>query len=152
MNTEELSAKILQLEPGAVAENVPQFPTFVVPADKLKQLAFQLKNAPDTAFDYLFNLTGVDFGKELGVVYHLTSTTLGHTVVLKVKTADRENATFDTVTDIWRAAEFYEREVYDLVGIRFTGHPDLRRIFLEEGWVGHPLRKDYVDEINIVEL
>jgi NADH:ubiquinone oxidoreductase subunit C len=56
------------------------------------------------------------------------------------------------VCDVWRTAELHEREVYDLLGVKFNNHPDLRRFFLEEGWVGHPLRKDYVDEINIVEL
>ena len=88
----------------------------------------------------------------LEVVYHLESTIHGHQLVLKVRTADRENGAIDTVSDIWRTAEFHEREVYDLMGIRFTNHPDLRRLFLEEGWKGHPLRKDYADEVNIVEF
>ena len=70
-------------------------------------------------------------------------------VVLKVKTSDRENPEFHSVTEIWRTAEFHEREVYDLLGIKFTGHPDLRRLFLDSSW-GFPLRKDYVDDINIV--
>jgi NADH:ubiquinone oxidoreductase subunit C len=86
------------------------------------------------------------------VVYHLRSTKLGHELVLKVKTEDRENPSFDTVCDIWRTAEFHEREIFDLLGIRFNNHPDLRRMFLDENWVGYPLRKDYSDEVNIVEL
>jgi NADH:ubiquinone oxidoreductase subunit C len=90
--------------------------------------------------------------KYLEVVYHLESTTLTHQLVLKVRTDDRENGSVDTVCDIWRTAELHEREAYDLLGIRFNNHPDLRRFFLEEGWIGHPLRKDYVDEVNIVEL
>jgi NADH-quinone oxidoreductase subunit C len=152
MNKEEITAKILQLVPEAQAEENKQFPVFIVPAGKAHALAKELKENAELAFDYLFNLTGVDLGKELSVVYHLESTTQWHSVVLKVKTADRETPAFDSVTDIWRAAEFYEREVYDLFGIRFNGHPDLRRIFLEEGWKGYPFRKDYVDDINIVEL
>jgi NADH:ubiquinone oxidoreductase subunit C len=90
--------------------------------------------------------------KFLEVVYHLESTTHKHQLELKVRTDDRVNGAVDTVSDIWRTAEFHEREAFDLVGIRFNNHPDLRRIFLEEGWLGHPLRKDYVDEVNIVEL
>ena len=73
-------------------------------------------------------------------------------MVLKVKISDRENPAVDTVSDIWKTAEFHEREVYDLFGIKFNNHPDLRRILLEEDWEGYPLRKDYKDEVNIVEL
>ena len=91
-------------------------------------------------------------GKELVVVYHLASTLHKHEIVLKVKSDDRENPAVDTVCDLYHGAEFFEREVYDLFGIRFNGHPDMRRIFLDENWQGHPLRKDYIDEINIVEL
>ena len=68
---------------------------------------------------------------------------------MKVKTPDRENPEFQSVTDIWKTADLHEREVYDLLGIKFTGHPDLRRLFLDSSW-GYPLRKDYVDDINIV--
>ena len=70
--------------------------------------------------------------------------------VLKVKTADRENPTLDTVCDIWKTAEFHEREVFDFFGIKFNNHPNLKRLFLTEDWDGFPLRKDYVDEINMV--
>jgi NADH:ubiquinone oxidoreductase subunit C len=72
-------------------------------------------------------------------------------VVLKVKTPNRENPVLDTVSDIWKTADFLEREVYDLLGINFKNHPDMRRIFLEENFPGHPLRKDFVDEVNIIE-
>lgn len=152
MEIEKLKERILSLAPNAVAEDTKQFPTFVIPAETFHSVIENLKNSADTAFDYLFCLTGVDYGKELGVVYHLNSTSLKHDLVLKVKTADRENPTIDSITDLYRSAEFYEREVYDLLGITFTNHPDMRRIFLDESWQGHPLRKDYVDEINIIEL
>jgi NADH:ubiquinone oxidoreductase subunit C len=91
----------------------------------------------------------VDYGTDLGVVYHLRSTILNHVVVLKSRTSDRENPNFDTVSDIWKTADLHEREVYDLLGIKFNNHPDLRRLFLDNSW-GFPLRKDYVDDINIV--
>jgi NADH-quinone oxidoreductase subunit C len=126
-----------------------EFPEITVPAEKLFTTARQLRENKETDFDFLFCVTGVDYGSELGVVYHLRSTRYGHMVVLKVKTPDRENPEFHSVTDIWRTAEFHEREVYDLLGIKFTGHPDLRRLFLDSSW-GFPLRKDYVDDINIV--
>jgi NADH:ubiquinone oxidoreductase subunit C len=86
----------------------------------------------------------VDYGHELGVIYHLRSTKYEHTVVLKTRTADRENPLFDSVTDIWKGADLHEREAFDLLGIKFANHPDLRRLFLNSSW-GFPLRKDYVD-------
>ena len=73
-------------------------------------------------------------------------------LVFSAQTADREDPNLDTVCDIWPTAEFHEREVYDLFGIRFNNHPDLRRLLLTDDWEGYPLRKDYVDEINIVSL
>lgn len=121
----------------------------VQPAD-FHQLMFQLKNNTDTNFDYLFCLTGVDWGKELGVVYHLESTIARHIIVVKVKTEDRENPVFDSVYDIWKTAEFHEREVFDFFGIKFNNHPNLKRLFLTEDWDGFPLRKDYVDDINMI--
>ena len=127
-----------------------QFLNITVQPEQLHQLMSQLKSNPETNFDYLFCLSGVDWGSALGVVYHLESTTHRHQIVVKVKTEDRENPTFDTVYDIWRTAEFHEREVFDFFGILFTNHPNLKRLFLTEDWDGFPLRKDYVDEINMV--
>jgi NADH/F420H2 dehydrogenase subunit C len=127
-----------------------QFLNITVQPEQLHQLMSQLKSNPETNFDYLFCLSGVDWGTALGVVYHLESTTHRHQIVVKVKTEDRENPTFDTVYDIWRTAEFHEREVFDFFGILFTNHPNLKRLFLTEDWDGFPLRKDYVDEINMI--
>jgi len=152
MDNAALKERILGLVPEAEYQENKQFLTFVIPAEKMHDLSFSLKAEADLAFDYLFCLTGVDMVKFLEVVYHLESTVHHHQIVLKVRTVDRENSSVDTVCDIWRTAEFHEREAFDLVGIRFSNHPDLRRLFLEEGWVGHPLRKDYIDEVNIVEF
>lgn len=118
----------------------------------LHRLMSELKENDDTSFDYLFCLSGVDWGEEsgLGVVYHLESVTHRHIVVVKVKTQDRENPTLDSVYDIWATAEFHEREVFDFFGIKFNSHPNLKRLFLTEDWVGFPLRKDYVDDINMI--
>ena len=110
----------------------------------------QLKSNSETNFDYLFCVTGMDWGKELGVIYHLESTTHRHIIVVKVKTEDRENPTLDTVCDIWKTADLHEREVFDFFGIKFNNHPNLKRLFLTDEWEGFPLRKDYVDEINMI--
>ena len=131
-------------------EEASQFLNVTVSQEKLHELMTKLKQNEDTSFDYLFCLSGVDWGEELGVVYHLESTTHRHKLVVKVKTSDRENPTLDSVWDIWRTAEFHEREVYDFLGITFNNHPNMKRIFLTDDWEGFPLRKDYVDEVNMI--
>jgi NADH:ubiquinone oxidoreductase subunit C len=150
MNNEELKQKISAIESDLVFED-KQYLTITVEPEKFKGLALKLRNDKDLSFDYMFNITGVDYGDLLGVCYFITSTQFSHIIELKVKAKSRENAEIETVCDIWKTAEFQEREIYDLLGIKFINHPDLRRIFLEEDWVGYPLRKDYVDEVNIVE-
>ena len=131
-------------------EENSQFLNVMVQPEHLHQLMLQLKSNPETSLDYMFCLSGVDWEKELGVIYHLESTIHRHIIVVKVKTEDRKNPNFYTVCDIWRTAEFHEREVFDFFGIKFNNHPNLRRLFLTDEWEGYPLRKDYVDEINIV--
>jgi NADH/F420H2 dehydrogenase subunit C len=142
-----ISSWIPELE---FTEEGSQFLNISVKAEQLHQLMSQLKSNNETSFDYLFCLTGIDWGKELGVVYHLESTTHRHIIVVKVQTEDRENPTFDTVSNIWKTADFHEREVFDFFGIKFNNHPNLKRLFLTDEWEGFPLRKDYVDEINMV--
>jgi NADH/F420H2 dehydrogenase subunit C len=142
-----ISSWIPELE---FTEEKSQFLNISVQPEHLYQLMTQLKSNSETSFDYLFCLSGVDWETSLGVVYHLESITYRHSIVVKVKTADRENPTFDTVCDIWRTAEFHEREVFDFFGIKFNNHPNLKRLFLTEEWDGFPLRKDYVDEINMI--
>jgi NADH-quinone oxidoreductase subunit C len=132
------------------SEEESQFLNITVTPENLHQLMTELKNNSETKFDYLFCLSGVDWQPELGVVYHLESTTHRHMVVVKVKTSDRETPTLDTVCDIWKTAEFHEREVFDFFGIKFNNHPNLKRLFLTEEWEGYPLRKDYEDDINMV--
>ncbi|MCB0726718.1 MAG: NADH-quinone oxidoreductase subunit C [Ignavibacteria bacterium] len=153
MNNDDLKQKILTIVPSAeFTDPVYEFLNVtVLPAD-LRKLAEQFNSDPDLSFDYMFCLTGVDWVTHMMVVYHLYSTKNDHTVVMKVKIDDRENPEVETLCDIWKTAEFHEREVYDLFGIKFLNHPDLRRIFLEDDWVGYPMRKDYVDPVNIVEL
>ncbi len=99
----------------------------------------------DAGFEYLNCLSGVDWVTHLDVVYDLSSLRHPNKVHLRVKVS-RDNPIVRTVSDLWRAAEWHERECYDLYGVRFDRHPDHRRILLPEDWVGHPLRKDYADE------
>lgn len=110
-----------------------------------------LRTDRDLILDYLFCLTAVDWKTHFTVVYHLTSTQYRHTLVIKAK-LDKNDPAIDSVCDIWRTAEFHEREAYDLMGISFTGHPDLRRLFLTDDHVGFPLRKDYEDPVNMIKL
>ncbi|MFK5973405.1 MAG: NADH-quinone oxidoreductase subunit C [Flavobacteriaceae bacterium] len=131
-------------------EEGSEFLNILVQPEQLHQLMSQLKSNAETDFDYLFCLSGVDWGEELGVVYHLESTTHRHSIVVKVKTPDRENPSLDSAYNIWYTAEFHEREVFDFFGIIFNNHPNLKRLFLTEDWEGYPLRKDYVDEANMI--
>lgn len=142
-----ISSWIPELE---FSEEGSQFLNITVQPEQLHQLMLKLKTNSETNFDYLFCLSGVDWEPELGVVYHLESTMHRHIVVVKVNTSDRENPTLDSVCDIWKTAEFQEREVFDFFGIKFNNHPNLKRLFLTDEWEGFPLRKDYVDEINMV--
>jgi len=142
-----ISSWIPELE---FTEEGSQFLNISVKPEHLYQLLSQLKSNNETNFDYLFCLTGMDWGKELGVIYHLESTTHRHIIVVKVQTEGRENPTLDSVCDIWKTADFHEREVFDFFGIKFNNHPNLKRLFLTDEWEGFPLRKDYVDEINMV--
>lgn len=150
LNKQELSDFILKLVPEATFTEGTQLMEVVVPADKMASLAAELKNNKETAFDYLISLTAVDFLTHMTVVYHLDSTKYRQLLVLKVVLTDRETPMADSVSSVWATAEFHEREVFDLFGIRFNNHPNLKRLFLEDDY-GYPLRKDFRDEINIIE-
>ncbi len=150
MNNEELKQKISEIVSELTFEE-KQYLTITTSKEQFNEFAFKLKENESLSFDYLFNLSGVDYGKELGVTYFLTSSKYKHIIVVQIKTEDRENPEFYTVSHIWKTAEFHEREIFDLLGITFKNHPDLRRIFLEDDWVGYPLRKDYIDDVNIIE-
>ena len=141
--------KITAWEPGAVWSEAGDG-MFTVPVEKFHALAARLRAE---GFDFLRSLTGMDWGEEgLGTVYHLEATRTGANVVLRTLTADRENPALPTVCDLWKAAEFNEREVFDYFGIGFLNHPDMRRLFLRDDWVGHPLRKDYDPGLNPLRM
>jgi NADH-quinone oxidoreductase subunit C/D len=159
-----LKERIKQIAPEAQVIEGETLTVQLLP-EALRFLANHLRYDDDLRFDFLRCLTGMDWGDEgLGVVYHLESSFIANAVkqspqqaqedcfvphndgtnqlILKVITP-RDNPVIPTVSDFWKAAELNEREVYDFFGIVFTGHPDMRRLFLRDDWVGHPLRKDY---------
>ncbi|HHE55274.1 MAG TPA: NADH-quinone oxidoreductase subunit C [Caldithrix abyssi] len=117
-------------------------PYIKIAPDKTNEIAQFLRDEEDLQFDYLMCLSGLDLGENLGVVYHLYSMKLKHKIVLKTEVS-KEKPDVHTVANIWRTADWHEREAYDLLGINFVNHPDLRRILLPDDWEGHPLRKDY---------
>jgi len=151
MLKEELTIIIKELLPNAVIEEAGEWLNFFLEATEFKQAALQLRNFNQMPFDFLFCLTCVDWKTHFTMVYHLRSKKTNDNIVIKVK-LNRETPEIDTVSDIWRTAEFHEREVFDLFGIVFLQHPDLRRLFLTDDWVGYPLRKDYDDPINMIKL
>ena len=110
------------------------------------QIAEFLKNDPELLLDYASDVSGVDYPEYLEAVYHLFSIAKKHgPIVLKTRTGDRgADATVPSLTQVWKSADFQEREAFDLVGIRFEGHPDLRRLLMWEEFADFPLRKDYV--------
>lgn len=115
-----------------------------------KPLALRLKEDP-LRLDYLFCLTCIDWKTHLTMVYHFSSTGHRQSVVIKLR-LDRTSPQIDTVSDIWMTADFQEREVYEMFGVNFLHHPDLRKLILPDDFEGFPLRKDFEDEINMVKL
>jgi NADH:ubiquinone oxidoreductase subunit C len=152
MIKEELKKYLEQTFPSNKVEETFDFPLMYVDKTELLSVAQKLKESPETLFDFLFCETAVDRNPNLEVVFHLNSTTHHHDMVLKVVLTDRENPELPSVYPLWKAAELYENEIYDMFGIRFSNHPNLRRIMLGDEWPGFPLRKDYKDNNNIVTL
>ena len=131
-------------------ENTGRQPALLIRPESIREVCLELRDNENTYFDFLSCLSGVDYGIEenmFGVVYHLASIPYKTQLTLKVKKYhDRTQESlpsFPTVSSVWRTADWHEREAYDLLGIFFEGHPDLRRILLPDDWEGYPLRKDY---------
>jgi len=121
----------------------PVDPLIIVSADKIGEISYYLRDYEDFQFDQLCCLSGVDHADgNLGVTYHLFSFTKRHKLVLKV-IVPKDKPNVRTVSEVWATANWHEREAYDMIGIIFDGHKDLRRILLDDDWVGHPLRKDF---------
>ena len=142
MTTALSGARIARKFPEAVIESGAD--SLLLKTESLLEVADYLKKTPGLDFDYLNYVTAVDYYDYFEVVYRLASLKHNHGLVLKVRCYDRENPTLPSVVGIWRGADFQEREIYDLLGISFEGHPNLRRIVLWEGFEGHPLCKDFL--------
>ena len=153
MTFEEIVQIVNENLQDVILEQNPQAkqPYLVLETTKLPEVCALLHSHKDLYFDHLACISGVDNGEadgRLEVIYHLTSLALGHRVVLKVHISrDLEtNPIVPSLTPIWKGAEWHERECYDLFGVKFENHPDMRRILLPANWVGHPLRKDYKEQ------
>jgi NADH-quinone oxidoreductase subunit C len=125
-------------------------PSLLIDPERIVDVCLELRNNPKSYFDFLSCITGVDYGVEanrFGVVYHLASIPYQTQLTLKISKENNrdlnELPAFPSVTSVYKTADWHEREAYDLVGIFFEGHPDLRRILLPDDWEGYPLRKDY---------
>jgi len=151
MLKEDLKIKITELLASASFDEAGEWLNISIEPSEWPDFAYKLRHTTGLDFDFLFCVTGVDWKTHLGMVYHLTSTIHRHNIVVKAK-LNRENPEIETVSNIWRTAEFHEREAYDLFGVKFISHPDLRRLFLTDDWKGWPLRKDYEDPVNMIKL
>lgn len=138
----ELAEKIGLAFPGAVVEANEQWVTVV--AEQLVPVATYLRDDPELDFRYLIAVCGVDLLDRFEVVYQLQSLSRNHIATLKTVAVDHQDPRVPSLAPLWQGAQLQEREVYDLMGIRFEGHPDLRRVFLWEGFPGYPLRKDWL--------
>jgi NADH-quinone oxidoreductase subunit C len=151
MIKEELKNYVSTSVANIAYDETGEFLNLVIPSEELLPLMKTLRYDKNLNFDYLFCLTCIDWKDHFMMVYHLASTDLKHSVVVKAKITDNVNPQIESVNDIWKTAELHEDEVYDMFGIKFLNHPNLRRLFLEEDWNGFPLRKNYTDE-NMIKL
>jgi len=123
-------------------------PQLTIASKNIASVCLFLRDTENLYFDYLTCLTGIDNGSEkntMEIIYHLYSIPYNHSIVLKVE-LPRETPEIPTVCTIWRSADWHEREAYDMYGIQFIGHPDLRRILMPADWIGFPMRKDYIEQ------
>jgi NADH-quinone oxidoreductase subunit C len=138
---ERLRAKFPQGVTGVV--ECAGDPYAVIPAAAIVDVCKYLRDDPELRFELCSSISGTDDTVDFWVVYHLYSVAKNHRAVLKVKAEPRDNPSVPSVVGVWKAADWHEREAFDMYGIVFEGHPDLRRILLPEDWPGYPLRKDY---------
>ncbi len=142
LSGKEVASKIEEKFPGSVVESGQD--NLVVKSDSLADVARFLRDSEGLDFDFLNFITAVDYYDHFEVVYLLSSLEHNHSLTIKTRCYDRENPVLPSVVGLWQGADFQERELYDLFGITFEGHPNMKRIFLWEGFAGHPLRKDFI--------
>ena len=151
MSKEEIKSYIASVLPAAVVDETGEWLNVQIEPAGWKSAALELRNGK-LQFNYLFCLTCIDWKTHLTMVYHLDSTKFRHNIIVKPK-LPFINPAIDTVSDIWKTANFHEREVYELFGVHFNGHPDLRLLILPDGWEGkRPLLKDFEDPVNMIRL
>ena len=141
LSGENVAKRLSVAVPGAVVETAEEWVTLA--PEKLVEAAQFLRDDRDTDGRFLNGVSGVDRYDYFEVVYHITSLSHNHILVLKVR-ADHDEPEVPSVSGVWRGAHLQEREIFDLLGVRFSGHPNLKRMFLWEGFPGHPLRKDFM--------
>jgi NADH-quinone oxidoreductase subunit C len=149
MSAEEIKNRLNEILEGKVAwiENEAGDPSGLVPSKHWHEVCRTVHDDPELSCEYMRSLCGIDLPEEksIEVVAHLFNYSGRHPLVLRTR-VDRENPVLESVADVWPAANFHERECYDLLGVKFEGHPDLRRLLLPDDWEGHPLRKDYQEK------
>ncbi len=138
---QELAPRLEKQFPGCFEEGGRD--SLIMKSSALLDVAAFLRDTPDLKFDYFSYVTAVDYYQYFEVVYQLASLEHNRSVVFRTRVYDRDNPVVPSVTGLWQGANFQEREVYDLMGIRFEGHPNMKRIVLWDGFAGHPLRKDW---------
>jgi NADH-quinone oxidoreductase subunit C len=141
LSSREIASQLSSKFPGAI--EAAGNDSVLVKSDSLVQVAAYLKDTDGLKFAYLNYITAVDYYSYFEVVYQLTSLEHNRSVILKTRCYGRDNPSVPSVTSLWQGADFQEREIYDLFGIKFEGHPNLKRIFLWDGFPGYPLRKDW---------
>jgi NADH-quinone oxidoreductase subunit C len=152
MVNEELKTKITELLAATTFDETGEWLSISVDAKDWLPFAQQLRNDERLQFDYLFCVTCIDFKTNLTMVYHLSSTIFRHNIVIR-SVLNRDKPEIETVSHIWQTANFHEREVYEMFGVNFLNHPDLRLLILPDGWEGkNPMRKDFEDAVNMIKL
>ena len=141
LTAKEIVSRLSAKFPGAIEEAGTD--SALIKSESLPAVAEYLKTADGLKYDYFNYVTAVDYYSYFEVVYMLTSLEFNRSIVLKVRCYTRDNPAVPSLAGLYQGADFQEREVYDLMGIKFEGHPNLKRIFLWEGFDGHPLRKDW---------
>ena len=142
LSGKDIAVQIEEKFPGSLEDSGKDY--LLVKSDSLPAVAVYLKNTESFDFDYFNYVTAVDYYSYFEVIYQLESVEHNHSILLKTRCFDRDNPTVPSLTGLWQGANFQEREVYDLMGIKFEGHPNLKRMFLWDGFEGHPLRKDFI--------
>lgn len=149
---EFLKSHLGSLFPAATFDDATEWLTVAIEQTDWLHMASILRADEQLHFDYLFCITCVDWKTHLSMHYHFRSLQLTHNIVVKIN-LNRDNPEVATVSHIWRTAEFNEREAYEMFGVHFSGHPDLRLLILPDGWEGrNPMRKDFEDPINLIRL